>query len=211
MRKTLLILMALLLGASPPVTGQATPERDDSLRTELVRSRGFIRAAETQLTKSLAVLDGTAAAEAEAGPPTVQDWRTGEWRLKIAGYYVFLDLDAGLASAEGVSAPIAAEFGADSMHIRLRVPGVEGLARLDLHHAEGVLMGTLTTPGESRIVGGRRAHRELVRTVAVSGCMLAQYTDDSWRIAPHIWDCQAALNDYLGERTRYAAAAYEPE
>lgn len=141
--------------------------------------------------------------------PTVQDWRTGVWRIKAAGYYVFLDLDNLHATAEGVRAPITVTFSEDSMYVRLGARGVEALAQLDLHHAEGILMGTLATPAETRTVGGRRPVVQLVRTLVRGECTLAQYTDDSWRIDPHQWHCQAALNDYLGQRTRYAARAFE--
>ena len=50
-----LILPALLLACAAPLAAQAPDTA--RLRTELVRSRGFLRAAETQLTKTLAVLD----------------------------------------------------------------------------------------------------------------------------------------------------------
>lgn len=150
------------------------------------------------------------AQQADDATPTVQDWRTGVWRVKAADYYVFIDLDGGHATGEGVRAPITATFEGDSMHIRLEPRGLEGLAQLDLHHADGILMGTLRTPRGSRIIGGRRPVVHLVRTVEADDCTLAQYTDDSWRIAPHKWHCQQALIDYLGARPRYPSAAYEP-
>jgi hypothetical protein len=52
--KRLLLAAAILAGA--PLSAQ-TPAQIDSLRVELVRSRGFIRGAETQLSKTLTLLD----------------------------------------------------------------------------------------------------------------------------------------------------------
>lgn len=55
----------------------------DDVRTELVRSRGFIRAAETQLTKALDALDA-ATAPLTFGVHSVAGWMTADpWRDRI--------------------------------------------------------------------------------------------------------------------------------
>lgn len=76
MRRLFTLLLALCLASvAVPVTAraQATPPDSaalDSLRAEVVRLRGFLRAAETQATKVLSLADSARARRAEPAPDT---------------------------------------------------------------------------------------------------------------------------------------------
>lgn len=69
--RTMLLAGLLLM----PSLAAGQDARLDSMRTELVRTRGFIRGAETQLSKTLAILDSILAAPQDSTepPPPVQD------------------------------------------------------------------------------------------------------------------------------------------
>jgi hypothetical protein len=226
-RRTLwatLSVAALLVATTAARTGTAPPDREaalaadtvpalDSLRTELVRSRGFLRGAETQLSKTLSILDRITGAPADtvATAPTVQDWRTGEWSLLAGGYVGTIDLDDSTATADGVTAPITWTAAGDTLHARLTVPGYEA-GELAVVHAEGRLIGTVIWGGETRPAAGERPSLRVVRTVQptdAAGCTLAQYTDGSWGVAPSASRCHQALDRYVGRLT-YVARIYEP-
>lgn len=197
--------VAALVACEPrPAEAQT---RDDSLRTELVRSRGFIRAAETQLTKTLALLTS---APAEAGPPVVRDWRSGEWQLLAGGYQGVINLDAQTVTAQGITAPAVVEISGDTLRMRLAVPGWEDAALLELVHAEGRLIGTVTAEGETRPAAGQRIDLQVVRTMEVGdGCTAAAYTDGSWGVGPYTGPCHQALVEHVGAM-RFVAREYTP-
>lgn len=192
--------LALLLFAAP-VAGQT---RADSLRAELVRARGFLRAAETQLSKTL-----TLASPPEPGPPVVLDWRSGEWSVFAAGFRGVLDLSAGTATWEGVAAPIAATFAGDTLRVRIGIPGWIAGGLLELRHAEGRMIGTVSYAGETREATAQRADLQVVRVVEESGCSFAQYTDGSWGVAPFTGPCHDALDTYVGGM-RFVARQFTP-
>lgn len=202
MRSCSVILMALVL-ALIPTTLSAQQTVEDSLRLELVRSRGFIRAAETQLSKVLGLVDR---APPEPGPPVVMDWRTGEWEFLAGGYYVTLDLDASTARLAGIVAPVSATFDGDSMHVRLTVPGYDA-GVLSVEHAEGRMIGTVQWQDSIRPASGQRTGLQVVQRLEQGDCTFALYTDGSWGVSPNTAECHQALDSHAGP-LRYVAREY---
>lgn len=137
---------------------------------------------------------------------TVQDWRTGEWHVNAGGYYLVLDLDEDRATHAGRSVRIRKQFSGDV--VQVTVPGLRG-GLLQLSHAEGRLVGTITANGEERQAAGQRPVISVVQAVEQGPCTFAQYSDGSWGVAPYRGDCHAALVDYTGG-LRYAAREYTP-
>ncbi len=220
LRSALVALVLTLAAISGGAAVRAVPTPADtipaldSLRTELVRSRGFLRGAETQLSKTLSILDRVMGAPADttAAAPAVQDWRTGEWSLLAGGYVGTIDLDDSTATVEGVTAPIAWTAAGDTLRARLTVPGYEA-GELAVVHAEGRLIGTVAYGGETRPASGERTSLRVVRTVRpadAADCTLAQYTDGSWGVAPSASRCHQALDRYAGRLT-YVARTYVPD
>ncbi len=205
MRRLTMMVLALLAVALVVVPLLAQT-RADSVRAEAVRSRGFIRAAETQLSKVLALLDAPPPAP---GPPVVLDWKTGEWGLNVGGYLVALDLDAAIATAHGVTAPVVATFAGDTLRARLAVPGYDA-GLLELVHSEGRLIGAVAYGDSIRPAAGQRAELKVVRTVARAPCTFAQFTDGSWGVSPNDATCHQALDGYAGP-LRYVARTFTPE
>lgn len=88
----------------------------DDVRTELVRSRGFIRGAETQLTKALDALGAVMGEEPEEPEPEPEPTPTGAWPNMPDGWTVlstnnWTDWDSTTSpeNADGQGAWIAAE------------------------------------------------------------------------------------------------------
>lgn len=207
-----LVLLLLLVAAGPLLAQQPSPASIDSLVRDAVSARGFIRASDTQLSKVVErarALLAAAPAE-EAGPPVVQDWRSGEWGIQAGGYHGVLDLDAGLVTAQGITAPALVEIAGDTLRMRLAVPGWQDYALLELVHAEGRLIGTVTAEGETRPAAGQRPQLQVVRTLEVAeGCTAAEYTDGSWGVGPYTGPCHQALVEHVGG-LRFAAREYTP-
>jgi len=199
-RSVIVGLLALLL---LPSLAAAQQTAEDSLRLELVRSRGFIRAAETQLTKVLGLVDR---APPEPVPPVVMDWRTGEWEFLAGGYYVTLDLDASTARLAGVVAPVSATFDGDSMHVRLTVPGYDA-GVLSVEHAEGRMIGTVQWQDSIRPASAQRPSLEVVQRLEQGDCTFALFTDGSYGVAPNTAECHQALDSHAGP-LRYVAREY---
>lgn len=187
--KRLFTALTLVLLLAGPLHAQT---RADTARTELVRSRGFIRAAETQLSKVLGLLD-----PAPAGPPTVLDWRTGEWDVLAGGYRGVLDLTYQTATINGVTAPVTSVAAGDTLRVGLRVPGLEdGL--LELVHAEGRMIGTVMYDTIVRPASAQRPSLERVSVVKEGACTFVLYTDGSWGVAPNAGGCHAVLVERVG-------------
>lgn len=204
MKRTLMLAAGLLTLLATPAAAQT---RADSVNTELVRLRGFIRAAETQATKALeALLPLTTPAPA---PPTVQDWRTGEWDVLAAGYRGTIDLTRMQATSNGATAPILATAHGDTLRVRLDIPGYTQMGLIELVHAEGRMIGTVTRDTIVRPASAQRLELRVVRTVRRQPCTFAEYTDGSWGVAPHNADCHQALDAYAGP-LRFVARQYVP-
>ena len=201
---TMLLAIVLALAWAAPASPQT---RADTVQTELVRLRGFIRAAETQATKALdALLPLTTQ---PVGPPTVLDWRTGVWDVLAGGYRVALDLTAGKATVAGVTAPVTSTAAGDTLRVRLQVPGyTTGL--LEMVHAEGRMIGTVAYDTIVRPASAQREQLLVVPPIVRRGdCTFARYTDGSWGISPNTGACHAALDAYAGP-LRFVAREYTP-
>lgn len=222
-----LLILVALVGVTAAAPVEATPEFDvaaavdtvpaptaaqlDSLRRGMVMTRGFLRSAVTRATHDIERLDRLRGAlpDTVAAAPTVQDWRSGTWSLLAGGYTGVLDLDASTVEVDGVTAAVTWETAGDTLRVRPAVPGYEG-GLLEVTHAEGRLIGTVSWSGETRPAAGERASLAVVRTVQpadAAGCTMAQYTDGSWGVAPASAACHQALDRYAGRLT-YVARAY---
>lgn len=177
------VLMAM------PAQAQIPQSRADSLRAELIRSRGFIRGAETQLTKSLEVLDR----QTPPPVPVVMDWREGVWGVYAAGFRGTINLASKIAEWAGVVAPIEVNYIGDILEVRLGVPGVAPSGLMTLVHVEGRMIGTITYLGEERQATAYRPELAVVSLEEQGNCTFAQYTDGSWGHSPNTSSCFQAL------------------
>lgn len=140
------------------------------------------------------------------GSTEVQDWKTGEWGVLAAGYQIDLDLDEKRATAADQTVPIQIQFDGNVMQVR--IPGVRA-GLLQLEHAEGRLMGTLTAQGRQYPAAGQRPSITVVQTVEQDDCTFAQYSDGSWGVAPYLGPCHQALVAHVGDM-QYVAREYTP-
>jgi hypothetical protein len=190
----------------PAADAQLPQARADSVREETVRLRGFVRAAETQASKILAIFDR----EEPVAPPVVMDWRTGVWEVYAAGFRGTMDLTARTATWENVTAPIAPTFIGDLLEVRLGVEGVAPSGLMTLRHAEGRMIGTITYQGQERQATASRPNLIVVTRLAQGECTFAQFTDGSWGVAPFTGPCHDALNTHVGGM-KFVARTIPPE